>query len=262
MGTPLLMGAGNFGVIPPPVLGYSFWFRADGLIINTTNKYGITDVTGNVSQLTDLGGTVITATQATAINQPALIANRIGTSLRKAIRFSGSPQEMAINNASTLTNNVSGATWIAVMKSNAAGTQQIPIIFTTNAAAASRCDLRCTTTNVWRLAGRRLDADGIATVDGTGSSNAAFRILGGAIDYANSDAYIYENGVQTGSNTAFQTNGNTSATNSAAVNIAAVAATNYFAGDIGDILFYPFYLTPAQVLQMHTWLNNFYGLYS
>lgn len=261
MGTPLLMGTGNFGSTPPPVLGYSFWFRADGLIAGTTNKYGIADSTGNVSQLTDLGGSSITATQSTAINQPVIVNNRIGTKSRKAVRFSGSPQEMAINNAAALTNNISGATLIAVMKSNATGTQQIGIVFSTNSAAASRCDLRTTTTNVWRLAGRRLDADAVATVDGTGSSNAAFLALAGAIDYANSDALVYENGVQTGSNTSFQTNGNTSATNSAAVSLANIAATNYFSGDIGDLLFYPTYLTATQIGQIHAWLNSFYGLY-
>lgn len=111
------------------VPGYSFWYRPNGLVSGQTNSFGVADSSGNVSQLSELGGSNITATQSTAINQPSLIANRIGSAQRKAIRFSGSPQSMTINNAGGLTNNVSGATIYIVVKSNAAGTAQDAISF-------------------------------------------------------------------------------------------------------------------------------------
>lgn len=250
------------GLIPPPINGYAFWFRADGLTAGATNQYGITDGAGSVSQLTDLGGSTITATQSTGSKQPALISSLIGTKTRKGVRFVGAnATELIVNNALGLTNNIAGITMYAVSKVNTGGAVA-PLIFFSNgtSASASRCDIRNSAANAWQTAGRRLDADSIATVTGN-TTTAAYKIIGSPIDYANSNAYIYENGSLVNTNAAFQTDGSTSATNSLSAFIGSVNSANYLTGDIGEILVYIGYHDATQVASIHTWLNNFYGIY-
>lgn len=249
-------------LVPPPISGYSFWFRADGIIAGQETIYGSADGLGSVSQLTDLGGSTITATQSTGSKQPALISSLIGTKARKGVRFVGAnATELIVNNALALTNNISGITMYAVAKVNTGGAVA-PLIFFSNgtSASASRCDMRNSAADVWQTAGRRLDADGISVVNGQ-SSTASYKIIGSAIDYANSNGYIYENNVMTSNNTAFSTDGNTSAANSLSAFIGSVNSANYLTGDIGEILVYIGYHDATQVASIHAWLNKFYGIY-
>lgn len=250
------------GLIPPPINGYAFWFRADGLVAGETNRFGIADGLGSVSQLTDLGGSTITATQSTMSKQPVLISSLIGTKARKGVRFVGAnATELIVNNALALTNNISAITMYVVSKINTGGTLAFPLYFSTGTSAtASRCDIRSSAANAWQTSGRRLDADSVATVTGN-ATTATYKIIGSPIDYANSNAYIYENGALVNSNTSFQTDGNTSAANSLAVALGSTSVGNYLTGDIGEILVYIGYHDATQVAAIHTWLNNFYGIY-
>lgn len=249
-------------LIPPPISGYSFWFRADGLVAGAANSYGSVDGAGSVSQLTDLGGSTITATQSTGSKQPALISSLIGTKARKGVRFVGAnATELVVNNALALTNNISGITMYTVAKVNTGGATASLMFFSTGASAtASRCDIRNSAANAWQTAGRRLDADSIATVTG-GASTSAYKIIGSPIDYANSNGYIYENGALVNSNTTFQTDGNVSATNALSSFIGSFNGANYLTGDIGEILVYTGYHDATQVASIHAWLNKFYGIY-
>lgn len=246
---------------PPPIPGYSFWFRADGLGLGTINSYGSVDSAGSVSKLSDLGGGTIYADQTTGSKQPTLVTSTIGTKNRKAIRFVGAnANEMAINNALALTNNIGAITMYTVAKINTGGTTSILLYFSTGASASnSRVDVRSSAADVWVGAGRKLDADSIATVTGN-SSTSAYKIVAVSVDYTSSNAYIYENGALVSSNTTFQTDGSTSATNSLSVSIGTSNGGNYLTGDVGEILTYIGYHDATQIAAMSTWLNNFYGL--
>lgn len=250
------------GLTPPPIPGYSFWFHADGLVAGSTNKYGIVDSAGSVSQLTDLGGSTITATQSTGSKQPMLVDSLIGTKARKAVRFVGAnATELIVNNALALTNNISGITIYAVAKVNTGGAVA-PLIGFSNGllATASRADIRNSAADVWQTAGRRLDTDSIATVTGN-TTTSAYKIIGSPIDYANSNAYIYENGALVSSNTSFQTDGNTSATDSISVRLGSFGGSNLLTGDIGMILVYISYHNATQVASVSSWANNIFGIY-
>ena len=248
-------------LIPPPISGYAFWFRADGLVAGASNRYGSVDGANGVSQLNDLGGSIITATQSTGSKQPTLFSSTIGTKNRKAIRFvSANATEFVVNNANALTNNISGITIYVVSKVNTGGTNQFSIFFSTVSSGTARADIRSLVANTWQTSGRRLDADAVQTVAGA-ASTSAFKILGGAIDYTNSNAVHYENGAAVNTNTSFSTDGSTSAANSASVTIGSAASTNYMNADIGEILVYIGYHDATQVAAVHAWLNNFYGLY-
>ena len=251
----------NGRLIQPPISGYSFWFRADGLVAGYSNSYGSADSGNAVSRLTDLGGSTIYAEQTTGSKQPVLVTSTIGTRLRKAVRFTAaSLMEFNVINAEALTNNISGITMYVVSKINTGGTNQFSIFFSTVSSGTARADIRSLVANTWQTSGRRLDADGVQTVAGA-ASTSAFKILGGAIDYTNSNAVHYENGAAVNTNSSFSTDGSTSATNSAAVTIGSSASTNYMNADIGEILVYIGYHDATQVASVHAWLNNFYGLY-
>ena len=69
----------------------------------------------------------------------------------------------------------------------------------------------------------------------------------GLADYSNSDAFLFLENAQVASNTNFQTAGNTSNTDSLAVQIGAIpAATQYFNGDIGQAIAFNSVLTTSQ----------------
>lgn len=167
---------------------------------------------------------------------------------------------MAINNALALTNNIGAITMYTVAKVNTGGTTQIVFSFSIGTGTGSRADIRSSAADAFQTGGRRLDADGASTVTGN-TSTSAYKIIGSPIDYTNSNAYIYENGVLVNTNTAFGTDGSTSATNSLAAFLGSSSGANYATMDVGEILTYIGYHNAAQVASVHSWLNNFYGIY-
>ena len=249
------------GFSSPPISGYSYWFRADGLVNGINNSYGIADGSGNISQFKDLGGSVIDATQATGIQQPLLVSGVIGTNSRKCIRFDGSNDDLVINNADTLTNNAGGATIFLVGKTRTGGSLQFPFYINNGSGLGSaRFAIDSSAANAWELRVRRLDADGAGVLAG-GSSTSAFKIVAGVMDWTNGDGFIYENRVLVNSNTSLTSAGSTSATNSLVSRLGELNATNNWAGDAGEYLYYPFALTQVQVEEVSDWINEFYGIY-
>lgn len=246
----------------PPVGGYKFWFRADGLVKGVTNGYGITDGSGNISQLTDLGGSNITATQAVGVLQPTLVENLIGAKNRKGIRFTNlALQTLVLNNALGLVNNVSGYTIFSVPKTTTGGSTEITIYWSTNASASSsRVDLRSASTDKWAAQARDVDSDAATSATGN-TSLTNFKIVCAATDFSGGNIYEYENGSQVAS-AALLHSGNTSASNSAAAYIASLNGTsNYWVGDTGEFLVYNTKLSDTDIKATMTWLNKFYGIY-
>lgn len=245
----------------PPLAGYSYWFRANGLVAGVNNIYGVADGSGNISETKDLGDSIITSTQVAGIQQPLLVSGVIGTNLRKCIRFDGSNDDLVINNADTLTNNAGGATIFFVGKTRTGGSLQFPFFINNGSALGSaRFSIDSSAANAWELRVRRLDADGAGVLAG-GSSTSAFKIVCGVMDWTNGDGFIYENRALVNSNNALTSSGSTSATNSLVSRLGELNTGNNWAGDAGDYLFYPFALTQAQVEAVSDWMNEFYGIY-
>ena len=65
-----------------------------------------------------------------------------------------------------------------------------------------------------RVGGRRLDGDGFQDIESPTSHGNNETLITGFANWADSDAYLYFNGVEVASSTSFQTNGNTSDTSS------------------------------------------------
>jgi hypothetical protein len=233
-----------------------------GMWLDASNGGSLTLNGNTVSEWRDLSGNGRHVAQDTAASQPNAV-NRTQNG-RRVLDYTGG-QEM-LGNAATLglLRNVSGATIIAAVKWDALSTISLgytAVIFSSGAnSTQARAALASVApvVNSLSVGGRRLDANTFARADGTGTTNP--RIASAVCDYANSDAFIYADGSLAGSNTSFQTTGNTSDTDSLAVSVGGGNGANLLDGWIGEVLVWPRVLTDAQRLQVERYLGRKWGI--
>jgi len=233
-----------------------------GMWLDASNDGSLTLNANTVSEWRDLSGNGRHVAQDTAASQPNAV-NRTQNG-RRVLDYTGG-QEM-LGNAATLglLRNVSGATIIAAVKWDALSTVSLgytAVLFSSGTGAtAARAALTSVApvVNSLSVGGRRLDADSFARANGTGTTNP--RIASAVCDYANSDAFIYADGSLAGSNTSFQTTGNTSDTDSLAVSVGGGNGPNLLDGWIGEVLVWPRVLTNAQRLQVERYLGRKWGI--
>lgn len=240
----------------PPISNWSVWHSPLGLINGFTNKYGIVDSLGSIQKVTDPSQrTSFYSEQLTGSVQPLLSNNLFGS--KKGFGF-GSNRFFDVSDLS-LTNGISSITLYTVAKVTSGGAARI-LFFTSTGTNASnaRFQISSGATNVWTIAGRRADGDGAATL--TGGSTLTDKVLAFVVDFANSNAYIYENKVLVASSTSFLTDGNVSSTNSLASFFGKNNGGNAFAGNVGDLLIYKNQAhNTGQLNQMSDWLNYIQG---
>ena len=87
-------------------------------------------------------------------------------------------------------------------------------------------------------------------------------MLTGVLDYGNSDAFLYENGTLLNSNTSFQTDGNTSDTDSDFVHIGATGGGlgSFLDGFIGEIILYQRALSATERQRVERHLGRKWGI--
>lgn len=110
--------------------------------------------------------------------------------------------------------------------------------------------------------GRRLDADSAQTINSsTNVSTTLFQVHAAVWDWANSDLLQYVNGTADGANTSFQTAGSSSDTLAAIGSIGAFLGTsNYFGGDVVEVLLYNRALASAEIAALQTHFSGQYGI--
>lgn len=241
----------------PPVSGFAEWFYANGLVAGESNPFGIVDGSGDISQWSDLSGNGRHATQATGINQPSLVPNVLNG--KKVVRFAGSPETLAITTGLDIFNNKSGATAFMVYKATTSGSAACALYHSNGAVDTSRLFIGKSTGDLTQMSVKRLDADATTTL--TGGAITSFKIVSVIMDWANGDGFIYQNGALINSNLALTTSGNTSPTNSLFASIGSSNTTNFFAGDIAEIITYNSTLTALERASIESWLNLKYALY-
>jgi hypothetical protein len=93
--------------------------------------------------------------------------------------------------------------------------------------------------NRYRIAARRLDADSTQTFTTSADHNTNEAVISLLADWGNSDLLMYENAVETINNTSFLTNGNTSNTASAQVRIGVNGnGSQFFFGQMKNLIVY------------------------
>lgn len=233
-----------------------------GLWLDASADSSLTLNANTVSEWRDLSGNGRHMEQGTAVAQP--IANTRTQNARRALDFQGG--QFMLGNAASLNvlRDKPGVTAFIVGKIDQIITQQT---FMNTTRSGSDNQTRFTLdndapANSWRVGGRRLDSDTFNAVTLTGSADTNSNVLTGVLDYANSDAVLYENGSLLGSNTSFQTDGNTADTDSDYVHIGAnIQGTAAFLyGFIGEVILYQRALSDAERQGVERYLGHKWGI--
>jgi hypothetical protein len=245
------------GFNPKSIANLGLWLDASVTSSLTLN--------GNtVSQWSDLSGNGRHAVMATAAVQPDA-TTRTQNGLR-VLDFDGS-KGMFVHSASggvtnltgaAIARNVPGVTIIAACAFDTSSGTQFLFNANTN-TQASRSAIVLTGGNIL-AGGRRLNADAFASVQYAHNSNA--NIISGVLDYANSDAFIYQNGALQNSSSSFQTDGNSQNGDSTSVEVGSTGngTISRLDGFIGELLVFQRALSATERLQVERYLGRKWGI--
>lgn len=238
---------------PRSVANLAMWY--DGADASTFTLNG-----SNVSQWSDKSGNSRHAVQATASNQPAY-----GTwsgSLRALDNTDFRTGFMSVSSGPGLTRNIGAFCVSAAIKVfHATNVQNFIQAQTSVGNARFRIAVNETAggSSALSVLGRRLDDNAAAgAYSGTPPLANGVYIITGILDYANASAFLYRNGALIGSNTSFQTSGNTSNTDSTAFQIMGLGS--FFYGQLGELVAYTRHPTGSERLSIERYLANKWGV--
>lgn len=198
------------------------------------------------------------ATQTTTSNKPSLKLNILNG--KPVIRF-GEDDFLSLANLALL-KNIGSVQVFAVLKYPDDTASRVAFMYSTTTESVARSNLFIVGTPAkFTMGGRRLDADSFQAVAST-VFNANYNIQTAHWDYVNSDAYLYLNGAQIATSTAFQTDGNTSNTNSLEGYVGRTGGPTplSFAGDLAELLLYTPALSAPNVARIHQYLATKWGI--
>lgn len=202
------------------------------------------------------------ASQSTAANQPQIVngGNIVLENGKPAMLFDGVNDTFSVPSGLDVLQNVGFANSFAVVANNAAAAGNKSIISVTTSLGNSRFYPYFSGTT-FSTGGRRLDADSFASVAGV-VARSVQALFYSAVQYTTSDAFQYVNGLLDGSNTSFQTDGNTSNTASTSVTIGSVVGggSDFFNGDMQEITLYNTNQLPNRV-NIESSINSYYKIY-
>jgi len=245
------------GFNPKSIAGLGMWL--DASVDSSLTLNGNT-----VSQWSDLSGNGRNAAMVTAALQPDA-TTRTQNGLR-VLDFDGTKSMLVHSTAAGVTNlagaaiarNVPGVTMIAACAFDTSSSTQFLYHASTN-SMPSRSAVVMSGGNIL-AGGRRLNTDSFASVGYAHNANA--NIISGVLDYANSDAFIYQNGALQDSSTSFQTDGNSQDGDSASVEIGSTAnsTSTRLNGFIGELLVFQRALTTAERQRVERYLGQKWGI--
>lgn len=241
-------------VLPSSISGLQLWLESNSnIVLGGSNVLSWTDKTSG-----------IVYTQATPANRPPYLTNELNG--LPVVNFTSSPITL-LGGSSALLNNATGATAFIVFRPNALPASNVPVFYisTGTNAGSTRFALQITAGQKMVLAGRRLDADGLATLTSlTNFSTSNYQIV--CIDYnpVNTTANIFYNNPTTAdiNTTTFSTAGsNMSATNGLQTSLGSANSGNFSNVRIADTLLYNRLLTSTERQNVFAYLNDRFKVY-
>jgi hypothetical protein len=241
------------GFLPSRIANLAGWWDMAVASTYTLNGTGISEWRDRISSLV--------VSQATAGNQPQLVTvdgwTNVASSEGADSRF------LAMQNATLdLVRNVNGVTVFCVHRPTTVSGARVMVGFSRGDNADSgrlALGIGVTTTN-FECGGRRLDADSFASAaSGTPVVNTKY-VQAGILDYVNSDAYVYANGLLIASNMSFQTTGSSSDTRSAGGNFFRLSASQPYRGAIAEVLVYQRVISDAERKSVERYLGDKWGI--
>lgn len=200
---------------------------------------------GFVTTWYDQSGGGYNATMTTTTRQPRIVnGGTVEKTNNKVSLFFDGTDVFVITGILSGFQNVAYAHMFAVAKSNLTTTAQRAIFNASvnTSATFARCRIgHHGSANADMVGGRRLDADAFVQV-GTSALTTNQQIFSGMIDYADAKAELFLNGTTAGSNTSFQTAGNTSNAASSTMTIGGIGTTlspsSFWTGHIQEVVCY------------------------
>ena len=222
----------------------------------------LSDTGSDPSVWPDLSGNGRNATQATSTQRPAIVTG--AQNGRQVRRFDGTDDFLRLTTGLGMLRNVPGATVIAVYKWITNPVINKSVFFASVNANADLARMYLgggVASRKLLTGGRRLDSDSFARCDSSADNTNSFFVHSGVVDYANSDLFQYVNGTLDGVNTAFQTSGNTSNTDSSLITVgtAGTVLSNCANVDIAEILVFPTALSTTNRQAVEAYLSNKWG---
>lgn len=207
-------------------------------------------------------------TQTTNNNRPLYVTSGINS--RPALSFDGTNDNLNATSGAVCdaVRNTGGFTAISIFR-GVATSGNVSTSFLSRNGSSSQSRINCGvnwSTGGFFLGGRRQETDGVANVNGAGSTavgNSTY-VFACVADYTNSDGYIYLNGSLHASSTSWLTDGSTPDSASAAVSLGGLpdGATQQFSGQIAQVLWYRRALSASEVAYVSRWLGRPYGVIS
>ena len=240
---------------PASIDGLALWLDA-------SDESTITLSSGAVSQWNDKSGNARHATQGTSDDRPVVQVAAING--RNALRFDGTNDFLAINDGRNLFRNAAAATVYAVAKTTTPSSSLMRIFHASVGDNNSNNRVALVAVSgamTFRV--RRLDGDSESSLSGGVIASDTAQIFRGHVDYANRPGALFVNGDSVASNATLVSEGSTSNTDSHTIQIArspGFDGSQYWSGDIAEILALPRLLTSAESETVDTYLATKWGV--
>jgi hypothetical protein len=192
-------------------------------------------VNGFVETWYDQSGNGNDASQLTAGNQPKIVD--AGALVTGGLDFDGVGDQLDLSGSGLdIFKNVGYAQAFTVATSENTGTSIGAIFRLNNNSTVTRFSLgdSPTTNSSTRVGGRRLDSDSFDSTTANTTHGTTQKLFTGFLNYVDAEAYIYQNGVNVGTDLDFKTAGNSSNTTSSAGGI----GYSNFVGRVLEVIVY------------------------
>ena len=223
----------------------------------------LNDTGSDPSVWTDMSGNGRNASQNDPAKSPSIVTNALNG--KQVRRFDGVDDFLGLTTGLGMLRNVPGATVIAAYKwiTNPIINKAVFFASTNSSTEFSRYFIGGgSVSRKLLVGGRRLDSDAFARCDSSADNSNSFFVHSGVANYANSDVFQYVNGLNDGINNSFQTDGNTSDTNSLQITVgtAGTSTSNCANIDIAEILVFPTALSTANRQRVERYLSGKYAI--
>lgn len=239
----------NFNFLPSDIPSLQLWLDAADL---TT----ITESSGSVTQWNDKSGNGYDVTQGTAARRPVTGTRTLNG--RNVIDFDGSDDNLNRQTSMGLWQNITGGTlYFVSVYDISPTTPRILFYIRRNNTVAMAGNSPGTKANKYNAGGRTDAAQILMVVNSTNDIPAGTGIIQSSVfDIANTDLFIYVNGVLQGTNTSYQTTSTTDFESNRLEVGSRVDSTAAINGTIGEILVYHTAHTAEQRQAVESYLKT------
>ena len=215
-------------------LGFTEADINNGVMLAWVKEHSAT-ADGLIAVWYDQSGNGNNLAQSTANAQPAIVRN--GVKIANGLDFDGTNDELVFSgDGLDIFRNVDYGNVFSVTESDETGQGVSRILDFANNSSSARFlmgDSNSTDAS-FRIGGRRLDSDSFDSSTSSAVHGSDLKLVTGFLNWADSDAFLYQNGANVATDTSFQTDGSTSGTPSGSAGVGIGA----YDGRIAEVIIY------------------------